>query len=470
MGSLHAGPVRLFRRLVILTTLMMIGLSGPATAAAWREHVSPHFTVLSNASEANAVALTRDLEKFRVAMQLSIGLRGLAHRLPVQVIHIADQQTFGRFQRRSEEKAYGVATSRGYYLVVGPEGWLADAREAVFHEYAHYLLRNVSNVVYPVWYEEGIAALLSSTTIDANTVVIGLAPKSVETFFSQQKVTLRLEKVLEATDVASWDANERAEFQGVSWALVHYLHSELPTKKVESRGALVRKYLDQHNAGIKPRKALKDALNMSYRKLGRALEKFLRKGELQTLTFSLPGDVDSMKIGTRLLQSSEAAYGLGVFALIGLEHLQHAESYLTDAVRSQTLAVRASSALAVLRSRQGRSRSAIALGSDVIASVSDEPPALIDLAEVLLRAADDETASAERKNALLYQSRGLLERALALHKQLPAAYILLSRTYSLDDADIPKAIPLCPRRVCKSTVESRHAIRAGSVVHENALP
>ena len=152
---------------ILLWTLVGLwaGIPGSAPAAEgedWIEVRSDHFLLRTNADKEKAVALVRDLERFRAVVGLvaqidygAVGERPLTvfaySRISVYARRLQAQGTAGFYHTGADGDVAALSVEDG------EKSWDLTGRQVIFHEYTHHLLHHYSPYIYPTWYDEGFA-------------------------------------------------------------------------------------------------------------------------------------------------------------------------------------------------------------------------------------------------------------------------------------------------------------------------
>ena len=130
-----------------------------ALAADWRIYILPQFTLYSDLSQHDAEALIATTLWFARVAEHFVPVK--AKRPPLRIIVFRRHRTFDRVVNQRHFAAYAAPGIAHTTLVVGP-GRIDNPTRNLLHEYVHYQLRNQA-FAYPLWYEEGLASLLSAT-------------------------------------------------------------------------------------------------------------------------------------------------------------------------------------------------------------------------------------------------------------------------------------------------------------------
>jgi hypothetical protein len=147
--------------------LLLVFATAAASAAPaperWTEISSPHFIVLTNSSAKNGLHIANQLEQMR-SVFLTIFPTGTSDDdVPITVFALKDKKSF----QTLEPDAYlakGQLNVAGYFQRSEESNYILLRLDAqgehpfaiVYHEYTHYMLRNLEEWL-PAWLDEGMA-------------------------------------------------------------------------------------------------------------------------------------------------------------------------------------------------------------------------------------------------------------------------------------------------------------------------
>ncbi|MGH8166477.1 MAG: hypothetical protein ACREQ1_04520, partial [Woeseiaceae bacterium] len=214
------------RALLCLTILLTTSL--PATAAAnafertWCEVDAGEFRLITDHPREEAEEMVRRLRVFRPVAEHYLPGTSNGDNPPLRMIVFSHARDYRRAMDGTLMVGFMQPSFTENLLVVGRGPSQFSEYEPLFHEYVHYLLRTRANVNIPVWFDEGLANMLSLAAVTSTGVEIGGLPASTleRSILSSR---LSLDKVLEAQDIWEWPVNQRVGFYAWSWVLVHRL-------------------------------------------------------------------------------------------------------------------------------------------------------------------------------------------------------------------------------------------------------
>jgi hypothetical protein len=266
------------RRALITCFAALAGASALDAQDGWFRIQTPHFTILSSASESQARAWATDLEQFTRAM--AIGFPAAAADLsPVTVVIFkrdADFQPFKPLDRDKPAAVSGLFARTPFADVIGLDGEAkgVDVRRTVLHEAVHWLFSRRTRPL-PIWLEEGIAEVYSTLRFtDPSHAVIG-DPILGHAYLLRRGLGLPLAQVFDAT---------RGYFYAESWLMVHYALFASGS----DRGATLDRYLEILNEGHSQSEAMRFSFGSDYGEIQRELDAYLRNGRYRVGLITLP--------------------------------------------------------------------------------------------------------------------------------------------------------------------------------------
>lgn len=242
-------PIHDFQRVVRLSLgwVLFIGAMTPllsfAKSSEWQEFTSQHFTVYSDRKTAEAKALLQDFERFRAAALAITGLPSIDETQRPQIFLFRRQRVYRSFEPDPKTAGSFRNTWLGPRMLVDAEAKLADASLVLFHEYVHHLMRERSQLRYPLWYDEGFADLLAASVVSARHVEVGLVHP-----WRQQD--LERDGPLPINDLLAPDktGDNRywARYYASAWLLMHFLQLGPSNGEVDYRAATASYLLAVH--------------------------------------------------------------------------------------------------------------------------------------------------------------------------------------------------------------------------------
>ncbi|MBI3886352.1 MAG: hypothetical protein HY302_11580 [Opitutae bacterium] len=174
----------------LLGAALLAALSPAAVLAVTREEIhrrewlqltAPGLTIISDASAAQVKKWAAEIEWFRRAQQTALALPAPAREKPATIFLFSSDGALRPFLPLVDGKPLRVsalfAESIGANLGAVPlSGSRFDTRERLYHELTHWYLRR-ARVEIPLWFEEGVAQVMESFTLQGDGFRLGEPPR-----------------------------------------------------------------------------------------------------------------------------------------------------------------------------------------------------------------------------------------------------------------------------------------------------
>lgn len=283
----------------------------------WCEATTDDFRIISDLSRGDLQDLLRKFAPFAELVDGFMPGTSVRDPRPLQMVIFNNRSDFTRLLQVRKFAGFMQPSLTTNTLVIGPGRRSQDLHTTALHEYSHYLLRNRLDVSLPLWFDEGLASLLSSMKFHDETVEIGDLPRKrmaemVQTErrgpdrrlvrWSSTLNAVSLREALEAQYILDWSGERLAKFYDWSWLITHYLL----LGEADSTESLSR-YLASRDT------SLIDHLQMSYSELAKALQHHLRN-RVTGKTLPLPSVVKT-DYAYHCLEAVDRDYQLSMAAL-----------------------------------------------------------------------------------------------------------------------------------------------------------
>ncbi len=256
----------------------------PAVDEKWNHCASPHFELFSRNRDRDSRDLLQDLELLRAVF---IERFKLVERVRLDL-------TVYFFRTREDLRAYLPEAYRANEFFQAFYHWRPDravimiapveneeaARRLIYHEYVHHLFRSTGYEA-PVWFNEGVADLLSTVHVAGKNLEIG-RPNEARLRTLQHAKLLPLETLFGVTHTSPIyraNANDHTGlFYAQSWALLHYWYFGQSGVSRAAIDRFVRSACDQRLVGPDLRAAFRELLGMDYPGMEQRLESYVQSG------------------------------------------------------------------------------------------------------------------------------------------------------------------------------------------------
>ena len=201
----------------------------------WCQYKTDNFTLFTDLGKAQAVELSHELNKFHAAvgMLLDAPSHAASH---IKIVAFADPFQFLREMGQRDFIGFMQPSLYEHTLIFARETRVQRNNEVAFHEYAHYLIRSAVRSPLPRWFEEGLAQYLSTIQIGRDgDVTLGRMPRR-QLLAAVKSDNLSWRELINTNAAIDWSEHGLSASYRISWALVHYLVSDLDdeTKDIRS--------------------------------------------------------------------------------------------------------------------------------------------------------------------------------------------------------------------------------------------
>ncbi len=244
-------------RQILLLSLLLV----PSLAAArdktetWLQVSSPHFVVVTNASEKQGRRVADQFERMRSVFHAAFPKAQVDPGAPIIVLAIKDAKDF----RALEPEAYlakGSLQLGGLFLRAADKNYVLMRLDVegehpyavVYHEYTHLLLSK-SEELMPLWLNEGLAEFYQNTEIRDKEALLG-EPSADDILWLRQNRLLPLATLFTIDHNSPYyhEENKGSIFYAESWALTHYLEM----KEFAEKTHRLADYLDLLSKQVDP--------------------------------------------------------------------------------------------------------------------------------------------------------------------------------------------------------------------------
>ncbi|MEZ4331938.1 MAG: tetratricopeptide repeat protein [Myxococcota bacterium] len=387
-----------------------------------RERYQLHSTM----SAAETTTLAVELERFDALVRLLTSASSAKSAVPMQIFVFANGRQYAHFGPKHTAGVF-IPGVRSNLMLIANGSRQLGASEVLLHEYVHHVLRDGSSRVYPRWYDEGMAELLSTTRIDGEQLEIGGAPASRVPALHFGR-WLPLERVVAVRDYAELDEYETDMFYAQAWLLTHYLSFDRPDA-IARIGRETLDYFARLASGADPVAAFEAAFGESTETVGAKLREIVSRGHIQI--YGYPESrlaFDRAPAAGRAPQPGEMATRLGE---IHLERgaFELAEREFRTAIAVDPSQARAHAGLGDAIRLRDRWDEAEPHFLRAVELDGDDPLNLLDLGEFYESRGRMKAATLERLRADLTRARQLYRQVLERDADCTEAWLVLARTH-----------------------------------------
>lgn len=397
---------------------------------AWTETRSPHFVVLSALGSGRGAELAQSLEDFRFAAKIVTNTGRFDERVPTYVYLVPRTDTdlgFGRYVL-----GYLRPTMRANYAVLAPDRQLGTDI-VLKHEYAHFLMHNRDHTIYPAWYEEGFAELVSSLELEGDAIALGKpVPRRVQALAAGDWVGFA--RLISLRHTADLHGMDQTMFYAQSWLLTHYLSLG---REGRDFAADTQRYLQLNDSGTPADEAFEQAYGERISGLERKLRRYARN-KLHYMVLRVKEPPAAVVMQHRSLSTAEAAAHIASLSLTGAEFdtAQRAAEAALALEPGNTLAL---AVLGDVHKFGRRFDAAEPLYRKALELAPDDALRQLDYGEYWLDRARLEQDSAAR-GRLLAEARRHFARAHAIDREIPELFAMNGASYLFPGEDLGKGV------------------------------
>lgn len=302
----------------------------------WQQLTMPGLTIISDASPSQMRKWAAEIEWFRRAQQTAINLPQLAREKPATIFLFSSDGVLRPFLPLADGKPLRVSalfteSIRANLGAVPLGGSRFDTRDRLYHELTHWYLRR-AQVAIPLWFEEGVAQVMESFTLQGDGFRLG-EPPTWAFEFVRIKGTPPLFPMFLQTELdysrAGWKHGRTDLFYAESAALTNML---LFGAKGGNIG-LVSSYLAALKQNLPTESAFSTGFGVSVDEAHARLDTYIRSPRWKIYTSKLDRRMDESSWRLDALTGSALDRSMAEL-LIATEHIDEAMPFLAAVLAS----------------------------------------------------------------------------------------------------------------------------------------
>jgi tetratricopeptide (TPR) repeat protein len=313
--DLHQMNVRFASALTCL--LFLVTTAAWAGEERWTEVRSQHFRVLTNGPVPDARKVAHEFEQLRWVFTNRFPGARIESGAPLLIFAARDEETAKNLDPVVYKRMGGNMAGEFHhgwekqFAVVRLDTFGGDgAKEVVYHEYAHTILRLNSHWL-PAWLDEGMAEFYGYTRFEGHKIYLGAPTVRVRTLRGRQPDPI--EKIISVNHGSPIYNSEF--FYAESWALVHFLiygPSMDGGKKLDQFFQLLQQRVEQ-------KKAFQQVFG-PFGPLDQKLVSYMLQPTFTTTVLKTAPEIDDKVFAVRELSVAETEAELGGFYLWEFNH------------------------------------------------------------------------------------------------------------------------------------------------------
>ena len=396
----------------------------PIVDQPWYRLQTPNFTVLTSAPLDVTWQRMVELEQFREAYFRLAG-RTPPPALAPTVYVFPNDQAFRPFEPLYQGDPVRVG---GFYhrdgeenvIAINGQGRGASSKEALFHEYTHFLLQG-NDSVWPVWLAEGMADLYSTFSVETNWITVGQVKRRHAAVLRTSQL-LPLPALLAVTHNSPEynEQDQRGVFYAESWALTHYL----ALGNSERRGQFAE-FLRRLSAGESALSAFASAFRATPAQIESELRSYVQADQFNPQYFQLASTFDPTKPAPATpVARPDLLCALGNL-LLHVRRLDEAKEYFGEARRLAPSFVRAYEGLGQVAASRLDFPQTVPLLGEAIRLGSRDYRVFYEYARALVSSGDGRIFVDAAPPATLATATSAAQQSVALAPRSAPTYYLL---------------------------------------------
>jgi tetratricopeptide (TPR) repeat protein len=294
-------------RILALCTLTLLCVRAHADSApVWLEVTSPHFIVVTDASEKQARHIAGQFERMQGVFHKILPGAHSDSGAPIVVLALKNKRDFQTVEP-AEYLTKGKLDLAGLFLQSNDRTYILVRLDAggdhpystVYHEYTHYITRHAD---LPLWLNEGIAEFYQNSDIDSHEIRFGQpSTGDIQLLRSQSLLPLPTLFTVDHDSPYYHDEEKGTMFYSESWALTYMLY----INDFRNKTNLIGNYLKALSAGQTSLPAAITAFG-DLKKLESALDTQISHGDFAYLTLPINLPIDEASYGLKPLAPPDA--------------------------------------------------------------------------------------------------------------------------------------------------------------------
>lgn len=442
---------------LLLVFMASVPLIARARAVTWTEVRSPHFIVVTDASEKAGRRVADEFERIRGVFRRAFPQMRVDPSSPIIVLAARDDKTF-RTLAPSSWLEKNQLQRTGMFLAAPDQKWILLRLNApgdnpyhlIVHEYTHMVM-NLNVQSLPLWLDEGLAEFYGNSVIRDKDVALGEAsPGDIQLLREQPLLPLRVLFAVNHSSPYYNEQNKGTIFYAESWALTHYLLF----RDLRNKTTRLADFLTLAAQGLDPATAAARTIG-DVGQLETELRAYVRQSAFNYEMMKGSTEIDSDAFTARELPDAESAALRGDFQ-VDNQRFVDAKSLLEDALHDDPQNVRAREGLGLMALIQGRHDEAkkwyaAAVKLDSRSYLAQYYYAALTLQQSL---APDDAAQVESS----------LRKAIEINPTFAPAYDLLANFYGMRDEHLDDAHMLALRAVSLEPGNINYFLTTGNLL------
>ena len=303
-------PPRCFRLVLIAFALLLT--RDAAAENTWREIRSPHFRVLTDASEHDGRMVASEFEQMRYVFVLLFKREQIESGAPLTIIAARNSDTFSKLEPVAWKASNGNVAGlfrRGWEkqsAITRMDTWGDQNQVVIYHEYAHSILHANAHWL-PTWLDEGLAEFYGYTHFEQNRILVGYPSRRMGVL--KNATLIPVSTMLTTRNPLFGHDDQRAQlFYAESWAMVHYMQFGFG----DASGSKLLAFLRELGAQVPEEKAFRDVYG-DPKAFQDKLSQYVTRFTFQAGVLPVSDAAEPASFTARQLTPAEVDYELGTY-------------------------------------------------------------------------------------------------------------------------------------------------------------
>ncbi len=384
--------------------------------AGWVEAKSENFIFIGDTSEKKAEVIVQELEEYRDIIFRLFNWGTRSELIPVHVYAVRSDKDIKNITGNAWAAGVYTTSHEGPVFIANIKGGFgrkSAARNTAYHEYTHHLMSMYNSIIFPQWYNEGMAEYLSTFEVSNKGVVkVGLPSNGRGYALANGKwfdtnIIVNSVKRYPFRNSSSGRNPAISKFYAQSWLATHFIQSE------EGYAEKLKTYLLHINTHGNTENAFEDAFGLTPDAFEERLKAYYKRNKYPGLKITMGENYTPKPVTTRKLSKGEAQYHLGEAVRKYRRNekgLELAGNYYEEAALKKGPIADITASQSLIELKKGNLEKANQLAEEAVSLSPDDSRILQIAGHVALHSYKD-TGSQESKEQISH-ARSILKKAM----------------------------------------------------------
>ena len=299
MPEISAIKPKKILKLLIFLLFFVLNANFARAETGWVSVRSDNFNLIGNADGKRVETVLIKLEQFRFVVKKVFPELNFDSQIPITILIFKDRNSFRKFAPLDENGepsewvgGYYQPGEFGDYITSAFGAYEQNADRIIFHEYAHFLIRNnFRKAEIPTWFNEGFAEYLEQFAAKNRRKYRIAEPNSSHLKILSENPLIPADEFFAMTNESLRSLNSRQAnvFYAQSWALMHFILQNDNADNVHKRD----EFINLIKQGKSSETALKKAFDKSFDQMQTDLSRYMSRKKFKSRDVKADEDFDS---------------------------------------------------------------------------------------------------------------------------------------------------------------------------------